>query len=354
LGALAVAQGRTDEAMQSFQAAVKAGPTSMAARSSLAGLLASQGKFDDALSQLEALPTARIPDPRVAIALASLYNRTQRFEKTVGLLVNVTKAFPRIWEGHYLLGEAYLAQERTSRRAARFRRPWQSRRKAPQRACGWGRRWRGSVNHRRRWRSFRRSPSGLRIPPGCAWSWPARIFGLAACRRPCVSRRRCWRQRRARHPGLTYATRGHGRADPVAQRLGRSHPSRGWSTERGKVDGREEISATIEPIISSHRISRSCSPAPPTAVGSGDQTGRGGAGDAEEPPAASSSAWPIWGRTLDPCRQAFRAALEDNGIPRPTNRQMALRDNRSTRRSVLRAGPNDVSVILIGSHIGRG
>ena len=93
----------------------------MIARVSLARVYAFQGKTKDAIAQLEALPHARIPDLRVALPLATLYNRDSRFNKTIALLSPATKVFPKIAEIHYVLGEAYLGQNKVEPALGAFR-----------------------------------------------------------------------------------------------------------------------------------------------------------------------------------------------------------------------------------------
>ncbi len=110
LGALALGAGRSDEGLRRLQSAVERSPTSILARVSLARLLAAQGKLGEAVGQLEALPVGPVPDPRVAVLSGSLYNRTQQLDKTIALLLPLTKKVPPIADALYLLSGAYLGK----------------------------------------------------------------------------------------------------------------------------------------------------------------------------------------------------------------------------------------------------
>ncbi len=59
----------------------------------------SEGQLEEALSHLEAIATGRIPNPGVALPLGTLQNRLRMFEKTVAVMVPVTKFFPQIADG---------------------------------------------------------------------------------------------------------------------------------------------------------------------------------------------------------------------------------------------------------------
>ena len=116
LGFLAAAAAHQDEAEKAFLTAIQIRPGSIPARVSLAALYGAQRKYDEGIKQLEAVAGARVPDIRVAIPLAGLYNLTGKFDKAVSLLSPVTKLFPSLAQGHYLMGEAYLALNKPGKR----------------------------------------------------------------------------------------------------------------------------------------------------------------------------------------------------------------------------------------------
>ncbi|MEE9154292.1 MAG: tetratricopeptide repeat protein, partial [candidate division NC10 bacterium] len=121
LASLAMDAGDLDEAAKALRAAIAIHPTSVVTRVNLARLYASQDRIKDAIAQLEALPRTRIPDLRVALPLAALYNRDGQFEKTITLLTPTMKVYSKTGDIHYLLGKAYLALKKIKPALGAFR-----------------------------------------------------------------------------------------------------------------------------------------------------------------------------------------------------------------------------------------
>jgi len=107
LGRLLVLRNQPGPADELLARAKTVSPDSPAVRLAVSGLREAEGRFPEAIAELESLPR-QAWSPRIVLTLGALYLRVQRFDKAAQLVGPFVRRFSDVAQARYLLGHAYL------------------------------------------------------------------------------------------------------------------------------------------------------------------------------------------------------------------------------------------------------
>ena len=124
LGELMMKRQRHEAAIELLARARTLSPAHPTARMALSVLLAHQGRLDEAIEEVEALPPPTRP-PRASLWLGELCARTGRFERGVAVLAPFVEKFPDVGSARYVLGDNLLGLKRYEAAIDEFQRALQ-------------------------------------------------------------------------------------------------------------------------------------------------------------------------------------------------------------------------------------
>jgi tetratricopeptide (TPR) repeat protein len=119
LGKLLVLRNQPGPADELLARAKTVNPNSPMVRLAVSGLREAQGRFPDAIAELEGLPR-QAWSPRVVLTLGALYLRVERFDNAAQLVGPFVRRFSEVAQGRYLLGHAYLGLGRAADAVGEF------------------------------------------------------------------------------------------------------------------------------------------------------------------------------------------------------------------------------------------
>src|SRR6266480_1172455 len=119
LGKLLVLRNQPGLADELLARAKTVSPDSPAVRLAVSGLREAEGRFPEAIAELEGLPR-QAWSPRIVLTLGTLYLRVERFDNAVQLVGPFVRRFSEVAQGRYLLGHAYLGLGRASDAVGEF------------------------------------------------------------------------------------------------------------------------------------------------------------------------------------------------------------------------------------------
>jgi len=119
LGRLMVRRNQPGPADELLARAKTVSPDSPAVRLAVSGLREAEGRFPEAIAELEGLPR-QAWSPRIVLTLGVLYLRVERFDKAAQVVGPFVRRFSAVVQGRYLLGHAYLGLGRAADAVAEF------------------------------------------------------------------------------------------------------------------------------------------------------------------------------------------------------------------------------------------
>src|SRR5437762_2066291 len=119
LGRLLVLRNQPGPADELLARAKTVSPDSPAVRLAVSGLREAEGRFPEAIAELESLPR-QAWSPKIILTLGTLYLRVQRFDKAAQLVGPFVRRFSDVAQARYLLGHAYLGLGRAADAVGEF------------------------------------------------------------------------------------------------------------------------------------------------------------------------------------------------------------------------------------------
>ena len=119
LGKLLVRRNQPGPAGELLARAKILSPNSPAVRLAVSGLREAEGRFPEAIAELEDLPR-QAWSPRIVLTLGTLYLRVERFDSAAQLVGPFVRRFPEVAQARYLLGHAYLGLGRAADAVGEF------------------------------------------------------------------------------------------------------------------------------------------------------------------------------------------------------------------------------------------
>jgi tetratricopeptide (TPR) repeat protein len=121
LGVALEQQGRRDEALTNYQAALRIDPDSVEAHNDLANFLDAMGKPDEALVHYREALRLNPKAPLAHMNLGSLLLELGQFDEAMAQYHEAARRAPEDSRPHYLMGKAQLRQGRSAEAVAHFR-----------------------------------------------------------------------------------------------------------------------------------------------------------------------------------------------------------------------------------------